>query len=67
MQNAPDPEVTPMVPPADQRSHELVARIRKLRWIGRDDDARLLEKELERKWRSISAEDCVLAAPGDTD
>ena len=42
---------------------ELAKLIRKLRWIGQEDEA----SELESKLRCTSAGDCVLAAPCDTD
>jgi hypothetical protein len=47
----------------ERRSRELVKLLRKLRWIGKDDEA----KELELKLHSALAGDCVPAAPSDTD
>jgi hypothetical protein len=42
---------------------ELAERIRKLRWMGMEDEARRLQAELSR----IEKGDCVLAAPRETD
>ena len=47
---------------ADEHAHK-VRMIRKLRWIGSEDEARQLELEL----RSVRGSDSVLAAPRDTD
>ena len=47
----------------ERASRELTKLIRKLRWIGKEDEA----IELESKLRSTRAGDCVLAAPCDTD
>jgi hypothetical protein len=48
---------------AEQRAeNELVKRIRKLRWIGMDDEARTLQRKLGPR-----RADSVLAAPVDTD
>jgi hypothetical protein len=48
----------------EQRSaSELVERIRKLRWMGMEDEAQRLQIALRR----IKHTDCVLAAPRDTD
>jgi hypothetical protein len=44
-------------------SRELVKLVRKLRWIGKEDEA----KEAERKLRMTLAGDCVLAVPRETD
>ena len=49
---------------AEQRaSNELIKRIRKLRWIGMEDEARKVQSSL----RSIPSRDPVLAGPRDTD
>ena len=42
---------------------ELAKRIRKLRWMGMEDEARKLQAELSRS----ESGDCVLAAPRETD
>jgi hypothetical protein len=48
----------------EQRSaSELVKRIRKLRWMGTEDEA----QRLQIAFRRIKHTDCVLAAPRDTD
>jgi hypothetical protein len=47
----------------EDASRELVRLIRKLRWIGKDDEA----KRLENKLRSASAGDCVLSVPSESD
>jgi hypothetical protein len=47
----------------ERRSRELVNRVRKLRWIGSEDEAKLLERAL----RDGQAGDCVLATFVDTD
>ena len=47
----------------ERRSRELVKRVRKLRWIGNEDEAKQLEREL----RAGPVSDCVLAAFVDTD
>ncbi|MGA0596107.1 hypothetical protein [Enterovirga sp. CN4-39] len=46
----------------DDHTHK-VKMIRKLRWIGREDEARQLEREL----RFTKGSDSVLATPRDTD
>jgi hypothetical protein len=46
-------------------ANELIKLIRKLRWIGMEDEAAGLQKELGR--RRPAEADSVLAAPGDTD
>jgi len=47
----------------EQRAHELVKLVRKLRWIGEHEKAR----ELGRNLCLSERRDCILAAPGDTD
>ena len=44
-------------------ARELVKRIRKLRWMGMEEEAQRLQATLRR----IEDTDCVLAAPRDTD
>ena len=46
-------------------SNELVKLIRKLRWLGMEEEARGLQKELER--RRATAADSVLATVAETD
>ena len=46
-----------------ETASQLVKRIRKLRWMGMDDEAKRLEAALDR----IDHAECVLAAPRDTD
>lgn len=46
-------------------SNELVKLIRKLRWIGMEEEAHGLQKELTR--RRATAADSVLATPSETD
>ena len=46
-------------------SNELIKLIRKLRWMGREEEAAGLQKELHQR-RATDA-DTVLATPGDTD
>ena len=51
---------------AEQRaSNDLIRLIRKLRWMGMDDEAKRMQIEL--KQRDVPAEDSVLARPRDTD
>jgi hypothetical protein len=51
-------------PEVEQRTAtELAKRIRKLRWMGMEEEARRLQAELSR----IENSDSVLAAPHDTD
>jgi hypothetical protein len=51
---------------SEQRAaSELVKRIRKLRWIGLDDDADRVQAELNA--RGLPAADSVIAMPRDTD
>jgi hypothetical protein len=47
----------------EQTPSQLVKRIRKLRWMGMEDEAKRLQAALGR----IEHEECVLAAPRDTD
>ncbi len=50
---------------AHKASNELIRLIRKLRWMGREEEAAGLQKELGQR-RPTDA-DTVLATPGDTD
>jgi hypothetical protein len=56
-------KIAPEVPPAPRAATELIKRIRKLRWIGMDEEADLLQLQLE----SCGAAPVVVAAPKDTD
>jgi hypothetical protein len=59
-----DPPDRPPDSSGEQRSaRELVKRIRKLRWMGMEEEAQRLQVAL----RHIEDTDCVLAAPRDTD
>jgi hypothetical protein len=49
---------------AQNGSNELVKLIRKLRWIGMDDEAQRLQSELTRRH---AAADSVVALSGETD
>jgi hypothetical protein len=57
------PERRPAISTDEQVSNDLVKQIRKLRWIGMDREARLLENTLRR----MQAVDVVLAFPPETD
>ena len=46
-----------------ETASQLVKRIRKLHWMGMDDEAKRLQAALDR----IDHAECVLAAPRDTD
>lgn len=56
---------TPENAVAHKASNELVKLIRKLRWMGMEEEAQGLQKELEQ--RRAKAADSVLATPGETD
>jgi hypothetical protein len=58
-------EKPPKTLTAHRASNELIRRIRKLRWMGLEEEAAGLQKELGRR-RPTDA-DSVLATPGDTD
>lgn len=53
----------PDVSSRQQASEEFVKRIRKLRWIGMEEEAERLQIVLQ----SFPAENCILAEPQDTD
>jgi len=46
-------------------SNEMIKLIRKLRWIGMDEEAQKLQTELTQ--RETAAEDSVVATPSETD
>lgn len=46
-----------------RESNEMIMRIRKLRWIGMEEEANRVQVTLG----SSSSVDCVLAGPSDTD
>ncbi len=46
-------------------SNEMIKLIRKLRWIGMDDEAQKLQTELTQ--REAAADDSVVATPHETD
>ncbi len=56
---------TPNTSPVHKASDELVRLIRKLRWIGMEEEALGLQKELTR--RRAAAADSVLATTAETD
>jgi hypothetical protein len=60
----PDISLEPKRQP-DAGSNELVKLIRKLRWIGMDDEAERLQAELTQ--RRAAASDSVVAMSGETD
>jgi hypothetical protein len=59
------------LPPRQQNSsearvsNEMIKLIRKLRWIGMDEEAQKLQRELAA--REAAADDSVVATPRDTD
>lgn len=59
----PTPDGRPDVSPRQQASEEFVKRIRKLRWIGMEEEAERLQIVLQ----GFPAENCILAEPQDTD
>ena len=60
-----DQQMPPDVAASPGTSNDLVKLIRKLRWIGMEEEAERLLNELTH--RNIVAADSVLAAPRDTD
>jgi hypothetical protein len=48
----------------DGLANDLVKRIRKLRWMGLEDEAELLQRELTRR---CADSDSVIATPRETD
>ena len=61
----PMPSTAQRLPETSERetARQLVKRIRKLRWMGMEDEAKRLQAALDR----IDHAECVLAAPRDTD
>jgi hypothetical protein len=51
-------------PDNESGANDLVKRIRKLRWMGMEEEAKRLQAELSRK---CAAADSVIATPRDTD
>jgi hypothetical protein len=49
---------------AEGESNDLVKRIRKLRWMGLEDEAERLQRELTKR---CAGSDCVIATPRETD
>lgn len=56
-------EKLPSAPKDDKVSNDLVKQIRKLRWIGMDDEAEFLQSTL----RHLQAADVVLGTAAETD
>ncbi len=52
-------------PAGENPSNEIIKLVRKLRWVGMEEEAERLLKKLKRG--QTTAEDSVLATPGDTD
>jgi hypothetical protein len=48
----------------ESRANDLVKRIRKLRWMGMEEEAERLQRELTRR---CADSDCVIATPRETD
>jgi hypothetical protein len=63
METPPRQQERPDVSIEQRRSSELVKRIRKLRWMGMEEEAERVETALS----GISPSDSVLAAPHETD
>ena len=62
----PPSEPKPLDGSAEQRaSNDLIRLIRKLRWMGMEDEAKSVQTELMQ--RGVPADDSVLARPRDTD
>ena len=55
----------PDVSSEQRKSNELVRLIRKLRWMGMEEEAQRVQSELDRC--SVRPADSVLAAPRETD
>jgi len=51
-------------PESESRANDLVKRIRKLRWMGMEEEAERLQVELTRR---CAVADSVIATPRDTD
>lgn len=61
----PAEQKTPDSSAGDSSSNELIRLIRKLRWVGMEEEAERLLKKLKRGHAATA--DSVLAAPRDTD
>jgi hypothetical protein len=48
----------------ESKANDLVKRIRKLRWMGMEDEAERLQRELRQR---CADSDCVIATPRETD
>jgi hypothetical protein len=62
MENPAD-QSTPDASVEERAVNDMIKRIRKLRWIGLDGEARGVAREI----RDVHAADSVLAAPSETD
>ena len=60
-----EPSERPDATLSPNNSNELIKLIRKLRWMGMDEEAQRLQVELTR--RSGAAADCVVARSAETD
>jgi hypothetical protein len=49
---------------SESKANDLVKRIRKLRWMGMEDEAEQLQRELTER---CAEGDCVIATPRETD
>jgi len=58
-------EQQPDKPAGDSASNELIKLVRKLRWVGMDEEAERLLRKLKRG--NAESADSVLATPRDTD
>ena len=56
-------QMPPEVSTPKRASNDMIKRIRKLRWMGMEDEAR----EVQEAMRSNASRDVVLAGPRDTD
>jgi hypothetical protein len=66
LQHMPLPHTLQQQNPSETHaSNELIKLIRKLRWIGMDEEAQKLQTELTQ--REAAAEDSVVATPRETD
>ncbi len=63
MTTFPEPQERPDVSSEQRASAELIKRIRKLHWIGMDEEAEQLRHSL----RGVARMDVVVAEPRDTD
>jgi len=65
MGRSPKQNKPPNVPAEQRTSDELVKLIRKLRWMGMEEEAERVETKLAHS--DVEAADCVLAASRETD